>query len=200
MTLLRQLHVRRVAGAEPFTARYVAVCFVGFAFLVFTLFSLSLRRQQLLHIQPRTSKNSIPALATEATKVLLLSSNGRSGSSYLSEILTPVRNKSTSSSSPVHFFEPLQWLLKPLDLTREEYQGAEHPEEWRRPRLFSVTAEEKLRMAGSMLDCDLGPYEDVMLAGRSRRSVFKRSFPKEEPTEGSRLNQYSEICSKSTMR
>ena len=52
---------------------------------------------------PATSDLSTELVASRILNVLLLSSNPRSGSSYLADILTPENTKSA------YFFEPLRW-------------------------------------------------------------------------------------------
>ena len=200
---LTQLRVRRRAGADPFTARYTAVCLVAAATLALVVLALTQRRRAAWE------DDGVPARGAP-TKVLLLSSNGRSGSSYLSELLTPATSfsSSSSSSSPsaVRFFEPLRWLEDPPELTREELRSASSPvSSWRRSS--SPSQSEKLRMLESLLECRLGEYEDVLLSGQSRERVFGRSFsaaPVEDgigaPPLPGLLGEYEAACSNSSLR
>ncbi len=89
---LTELRLRRRAGADPCNLRYFVTAFIAAGSLVSIL--LMLGRRPVIRI-------NVAGDEAKTRKVLLLSSNGRSGSTYLSELLT--------AASSVNFFEPLRY-------------------------------------------------------------------------------------------
>jgi len=123
----------------------------------------------ILYLALQVSKkgHNRPDELVPSTKVVLLSSSGRTGSTYFSEVLTP---------AGLNFYEPLRWLgdgrPKP---SKEELSAL--PKEWRKVNEGDddVTAASKVQMVADLLECELGEYPSVLASATSRETVFGRA-------------------------
>lgn len=129
--------------------------------------------------RPRKDKilQLVPPKEPGVSYVLIVSPNPRSGTSFLSEILTP------NGTDSLYIFEPLRWLEErpppnttPRDQARS--RGSRRRPEVRRPPTFrpmpNATSEAQLLMLGDFYSCHYGPHWDLALSDRARKNVFRK--------------------------
>ena len=149
-----------------------------------------------------------------ATKVILLASNARSGSTYLSEVLT------ANDASSAFWFEPLRWLAEDTRLTLEEAQAAKHRgvagypfESLHEAKVNNEKHHSKvlflfffrpfqLALVPDFLNCRFDRFERMLLSSKSRDNSFRKpQISAWSPNEkGFLIDEMTRRCSQTNFR
>ena len=118
-------------------------------------------------------------------KILLISVNPRSGSSYLADML------SAQSNTSALFFEPLRYLYETVPVNKDKMEllrlkappGILHPRKQMRAKALAkvrkkwklnISSKEKMGMISNLFNCQFGSYTNILSSQTAKKFVIRK--------------------------